>query len=144
MVFFILTLRAKHIECVEVLNRVGGLLLLPNTELATTKQVAEFYGVGIEAIKAIYHRNREELENNGAKTSGYKELQTEIANSCNLQPLEINLKKQGVSPKGSTIFTKRAILLVGFMLRDSKVAQEIRNQVLNIVESATDETRHLS
>ncbi|MGA3674093.1 hypothetical protein ACPCXF_03340 [Lysinibacillus agricola] len=37
------------------------------------------------------------------------------------------------------VFTKRAILLVGFMLLDSKVAQEVRNQALNIIESATDE-----
>ena len=28
-------LRAKHMNRVEVLDRVGGLLLLPNTELAT-------------------------------------------------------------------------------------------------------------
>jgi len=50
---------------VEVLDRVGGLLLLPNTELATTKQVAEFYGISQEVIRDNIRRYKEELEANG-------------------------------------------------------------------------------
>lgn len=48
----------------EVLDRVGGLLLLPNTEPATMKQIAEFYGVDVEVIKSLIKRNRTELESN--------------------------------------------------------------------------------
>lgn len=48
----------------EVMDRVGGLLLLPNTELATTQMVAEFYGVPINTIYSLVHDNREELESN--------------------------------------------------------------------------------
>lgn len=45
-------------------DRVGDLLLLPNTEVATTKQVAEFYGVDSKAIQWHLKENREELEAN--------------------------------------------------------------------------------
>lgn len=34
-------------DCTEVLNRVGGLQLLPKTELATTKLLDELYDIGI-------------------------------------------------------------------------------------------------
>lgn len=44
-----------------------------------------------------------------------------------------------ISKRGATIFNKRTILLVGFMLLDTMVAKEVRNQVLNIIESASDE-----
>ncbi|WP_144508469.1 hypothetical protein [Bacillus mycoides] len=36
-------LREKHVGRIEVLERIKALLLLPNLEIATTKQVAEFY-----------------------------------------------------------------------------------------------------
>ncbi|MES5846166.1 MULTISPECIES: hypothetical protein [unclassified Bacillus cereus group] len=36
-------LREKHVGRIEVLERVKALLLLPNLEIATNKQVAEFY-----------------------------------------------------------------------------------------------------
>lgn len=123
---------------VEVLDRVGGLLLLPNTELATTKQVAEFYGVPINTIYSMVHDNREELENNGMKGMTYKELKELIFNPSQKKGLEKHADIQ-LSRRGSTVFTPRAILNVGFMLRDSKVAIEVRNQALNIIENATDE-----
>ena len=34
--------RESHMNRVEVLEKVKGLLLLPNLEMATTKQVADF------------------------------------------------------------------------------------------------------
>ena len=120
---------------VEVLDRVGGLLLLPNTELATTKQVAEFYGVDVEVIKKVTQRNKEELESNGVKVMPYREIK-ELVNGYNLSLYKI-------SKRGATIFTPRAVLLVGFMLRDSKVAQEVRNQALNIIENASVEVEGL-
>lgn len=72
----------------EVLDRIGGLLLLPNTELATTKQVAEFYGVPINTIYSMIHDNREELEKNGMKGMTYKELKELIFNPSQKKGLE--------------------------------------------------------
>ncbi|MEK4171339.1 hypothetical protein MHI22_07160 [Lysinibacillus sp. FSL L8-0312] len=49
-----------------------------------------------------------------------------------------NVTGYGIGKRGATMFNKRAILVVGFMLRDSKVAQEIFNQALNIIEGFID------
>lgn len=127
--------KVQHMNRTEVLDRLGGLLLLPNTELATTKQVAEFYGVPSNTLKQTIFRNKEELESNGMRMSSYQEIKEEVSKGYNVYLLS----ELGISKRGSYIFSKRAILLVGFMLRDSKVAQEVRNQALNIIENATDE-----
>lgn len=134
------TLRAKHMNRVEVLEKVGGLLLLPNTELATTKQVADFYGVELNTLKQLIKRNSEELETNGVKMTSYLDIKESMDKGYNMYTLN-ELGEYGISRRGSYIFNKRAILLVGFMLRDSKVALEVRNQALNIIESANDEQK---
>ena len=131
-------LREKHMNRVEVLSKVGDLLLLPNTELATTKQVAEFYGVELNTLKQLIKRNSEELETNGVKMTSYLDIKESMDKGYNMYTLN-ELGEYGISRRGSYIFNKRAILLVGFMLRDSEIAQEVRNQALNIIESATDE-----
>ena len=61
-------LREEVISRTEVLDKVGELLLLPNTEYATTEQVAEYYKVGKEAIKTIVFNHVEELSSDGYKT----------------------------------------------------------------------------
>ena len=123
---------------VEVLNRVGGLLLLPNTESATTRQVAEFYGVGYQVVNKLLHRNREELEANGMKVIPRREIKELVIKEL---VYEDSMSLYKISKRGETFFNKRTILLVGFMLRDSKIVQEFRNQVLNVIENSTDEVK---
>ena len=53
-------MRNKVVDRTEVLDRVGDLLLLL-TEHATTEQVADYYKVGKEAIKAIVFNHNDEL-----------------------------------------------------------------------------------
>lgn len=61
------TLRDSRISHYEVLERVKNLLLIPGTEFATVKQVAEFYEVDIDAIKKICQRNFDELSDDGVR-----------------------------------------------------------------------------
>lgn len=127
---------------VEVLDKVGVLLLLPNTELATTKQVAEFYGIPHRTINTVVQRNREELENNGMIHMKFPEIRETInsgSNVVNVNTLELTPKGLGISPTGSLVFSKRTILNIGFMLEQSQIALEVRNQALNIIESASEE-----
>ncbi len=42
---------------------------------------------------------------------------------------------------GIRLFSKRAILRIGMLLRDSEIAKEVRTQLLNIFEHSTDEQR---
>lgn len=126
-------LREQFRDRVEVLNKVKALLLMPNTEFATTEQVASYYGVEKKTIQKLVERNREEIVSDGLEVKSYKEI-TELLNTDNMSALKI-------PPKGSTIFPPRAILRVGMLLRDSEVAKEVRTQLLNTIEHTTDEAK---
>ncbi|MES9696967.1 phage antirepressor KilAC domain-containing protein [Bacillus sp. JJ927] len=123
--------REALIERVDVLEKVKELLLLPNLEMATTKQVAAFYEVGIEAIKSIIKRHRSELESDGMTHKRYSEIKEVTVQD---EPILSN----GVSYRGAILFPKRAILRVGMVLRDSEIAKEVRSQLLNIEEKAQE------
>lgn len=126
-------LRKSMLSKVEVLEKVKELILLPNTELMTTSMVAEWYEVGIEAIKSLYSRNRGELELNGTKTTKGTELQqlkTEVQTATLLG------KANAV-----TIYSKRALLNVGMLLSESKIAQRVRTTLLDQQEVTTEEQK---
>ncbi|MEC2943474.1 hypothetical protein P9Z76_15430 [Bacillus cereus] len=136
--------RKSHMNRVDVLEKVKGLLLLPNLEMATTQQVADFYEVPKQAILSLVHDNRKEVEGDGYKTLKGKEL----VNS--LEEYTTILKRKGhyllesgvtVAYGNNGIFPRRAILRVGMLLRDSEIAKEVRTQLLNIEEKATKENK---
>lgn len=124
-------MREECMERIEVLEKVKKLILLQNTEFATTEMVANYYEVGIEAIQSLIKDNREELTSNGFRLC----KRSEILNVLKGQ-LEITIPNRGMN-----LFTKRAILNVGMLLRDSKVAREVRTQLLNGFDNAVEEQR---
>lgn len=137
-------LRESMMTRVDVLEKVKGLLLIKGTELATTKQVADFYEVGLEAIKAIIFNHEDELKEDGIKK--YSGIETKkFLVSCDLQPTNwkgyFEADGQNFANRSNTLFPKRAILRVGMLLRDSSVAREIRTQLLNVEEHSTDKQR---
>lgn len=67
----------------------------------------------------------------------YQELKELIFNPLESKGLK-NYSNVQLSKRGSTVFNSKTILLVGFMLQDSKVVQEVRNQALNIIVTATE------
>ena len=122
--------REDCISRVEVLDKVGELLLLPNTEYATTEQVANYYNVGQEAIRKLFQRNKEELVHNGAITLGANKIVDDI---LRVDKMFIHKTKSGIligdnklNYKSNLLFSKRAILNVGMLLTDSEVAKEVR------------------
>lgn len=118
-------LRESVINRLEVLDSVGEILLLPNTEYATTEMVANYYKVDIEAVQKVIQRNRDELKEDGYKVFKGKEL------------MDIKSKSQLKTRAGSlSLFTKRSILRVGMLLRDSEIAKEIRTKLLDITHDS--------
>lgn len=121
-------LREQMIDRVEVLDRVKELILLPNTEYATTEQVARYFEVGLEAIQSLIKDNRSELTTNGFGIRKRKEILNVLK-----EQLEINIPNRGMN-----LFPKRAILNVAMLLRDSEVAKEIRTRLLDIVQDVSE------
>lgn len=138
-------LREKNLGRIEVLDQVKELLLLGDTDFATMEMVAKYYDVPIETIKSTINYNREEIEANGYR----------VYTKDNLLSLKFNLKtKRGGfnvldnqnnviasgSNNGIALFSKRAILNIGMLLRDSDVAKEIRSRLLDIAHDSETES----
>lgn len=138
-------LREELIGKVEVLDKVGTLLLLDELDMATVEMVAEYYGVTVEVVKMCVKNNRDEIENDGYSTYKSKDIEDMLShvsknilltrNKANFKVMdeEGNVILSG-GGRGVALFPKRAILRIGMLLRDSEVAKEVRTQLLNVVE----------
>ncbi|MFJ8240808.1 hypothetical protein [Bacillus tropicus] len=143
--------RESHMNRVEVLEKVKSLLLLPNLEMATTQQVANFYGVPTQAIHSLVHDNREEVVSDGYTTVKGKDIREDLESS--LKEGQEIIRKQGhfiyrnegnetkLSYQPNGLFPRRAILRVGMLLRDSEIAKEVRTQLLHIEEKSMKEVK---
>lgn len=162
------SIREKCIERTEVLDKVKKLLLIPQMECMTIRQVAEYYEVDIKVLQKCWERNRVEIEGDGVVTKTptiFKEILKPTrcllkndeeflkGTTCPFKNLE---QKNGklivqiddntrleIPNRGIKCFSKRAILRIGMLLRDSKIAQEVRTQLLNIVEHTAEEKPEL-
>ncbi len=138
-------LREELIGKVEVLDKVGTLLLLDELDMATVEMVAEYYGVTVEVVKMCVKNNRDEIENDGYSTYKSKDIEDMLShvsknilltrNKANFKVMdeEGNVILSG-GGRGVALFPKRAILRIGMLLRDSVIAKEVRTQLLNVVE----------
>ena len=132
--------REENIGKIEVLDKVGKLLSLGKSEFSTVKQIAEYYGVGEEAIRSVYKRHKNEINLDGIKHESSEEIIKLIVHNEQLKIESMSGKKivDGIviPNRGMKLFSKRAVLRIGMLLRDSKVAAELRSKLLNIVEAA--------
>ena len=139
-------MRDNCVNHYEVLENVKKVLLIPDTEWATQKQVAEYYEVGEKAIETICTRHKDELESDGVSLKSYKEflniqnegLETVVGKTIFLFA---NGESLTVPNRGLKVFPRRAILRVGMLLRDSAIAKEVRTQLLNIEEKSSNEVK---
>lgn len=142
-------LRQKYIDRVDVLDKVKKLLMIPNMELMTMRQVAEYYEVPLETVRAQHKKNKDEFELDGVKKYSIGDVNSLAgALSTNLKmtsyrgklEIEFDENTKLIIPNGGIIlFPKRAVLRMGMLLRDSTVAKEVRTQLLNIAENVISE-----
>nr|WP_290224097.1 hypothetical protein [Trichocoleus desertorum] len=115
----------SHDRATEVLNKTKALFfaLWQGVGLATTEQVAEFYEVSTENARQLVRTHRDEFEADGLKTLKGKAL-NEVRDLLSLTSKSVN----------ATIWTPRAALRLGMLLRDSEIAKAIRTSLLDAVE----------
>ncbi|WP_167158368.1 hypothetical protein [Streptomyces sp. MBT27] len=128
------TLRADHAGRVDVLEKVRALRLLPDGIHLSTEAVAQYFEVPTEAVNSIVKRHRDELHSNGLRTLKGAELQAfEMAN--------LAISKDGRAPsypQGRAhlrLFTRRTVLNIAMLLRDSEVARCVRTYLLDTEEA---------
>lgn len=144
-------LRNELIARTEVLDKVKKLLLIPEMNCMTIRQVADYYEVDIDTINRCCQRNRTEIVGDGVANKTpkvFKDLLNEqdvqlVQNRTNLVIQIDDNTHLEIPNRGIKCFSKRAILRIGMLLRDSKIAQEVRTQLLNIVEHTAEEKPEL-
>lgn len=144
-------LRNELIARTEVLDKVKKLLLIPEMNCMTIRQVADYYEVDIDTINRCCQRNRTEIVGDGVANKTpkvFKDLLTEqdvqlVQNRTNLVIQIDDNTRLEIPNRGIKCFSKRAVLRIGMLLRDSKIAQEVRTQLLNIVEHTAEEKPEL-
>ncbi|MEV7346938.1 restriction endonuclease [Streptomyces sp. NPDC093544] len=115
------TLRDSVLERTDVLDRVKALSLLPDGMHVTTAMVAAYFQVGVKAIRSLVVDHRAELKTNGyrvltgSELSSFKELSGIQSHTASL-----------------AIFSRRAVLNVAMLLRDSEVARQVRVYLLDM------------
>lgn len=144
-------LREQTMERIEILDKVKQLFLIPELECMTVKQVADYFEVELETIQWQYKNNKDEFDEDGVsvkKLTDFKSLGCSLTTSLKMATgrgfLELSFSDGTVVvvPNGGIkCFPKRAVLRMGMLLRDSRVAKEIRTQLLNTFEHATEEQR---
>jgi hypothetical protein len=113
-------------RAIETINKAKALLMASwqGTGIATTAQMAEYYEVPEDTVQSTAKRNREELESDGLKTIKGKDLRSVVSIMDTTQNVRSSL----------TIWTPRAAIRLGMLLRDSLVAQQVRTVLLDSAE----------
>lgn len=142
-------MRDSLVERLDVLDKVGSLLLLDELQMATTEQVAKYFSspnkeVSKSVIEMCVKNNREEIESDGYKVwkkSDFNETKIDLVSSTRTNfTIKLGEEEVTISNRGVALFPKRAILRVGMLLRDSEVAKELRTRLLDIVHDAEHNT----
>ena len=114
-------LRDSAMGRTDALDKVKALSLLPDGMHVTTAMVAAYFEVGVEAIKSLVKDHRAELEGNGYRLLVGEELRS-FKDLSRLQSRTRSL----------ALFSRRAVLNVAMLLRDSEVARQVRVYLLDM------------
>ena len=110
-------------ERLDVLDKVKELVFMKGTEYMTIKMVADYYEVGLEAIKSITKRHKEELEKNGLTLLKDKALKSFKEQVQDADEIEIKFVSQ------LALFNKQTILYVALLLKDNEIADKIKQEL---------------
>ncbi|MFD8803984.1 restriction endonuclease [Streptomyces sp. NPDC059597] len=120
-------LRSSVLDRTDVLDRVKTLALLPDGLHVTTAMVATYFGVSVEVVRQLVRRHHQELRNNGMTVLRGADLR-------NFESDNMSLSK-GSYPQARrslTIYSRRTVLNIAMLLRDSGVARRVRTYLLDM------------
>lgn len=128
--------RDDLIDRTDVLDKVGVLRCLPDDMHATTDMVATFYQVDRETILKAVQRNRDELDDDGFRIIG----RSEVVDILSVTPDDVMPR----NAPSMSMFPRRAVLRMGMLLRDSPIARQVRDYLLNVEAEARPEPVELT
>ena len=120
--------RVSHDRATEILNKLKALYfaLWRGISSSTTGQMAAFYEVSTDAIESALRRHRDEFESDKLTTLKGKQLKD--FKDASVTKAEASKTSQLI------IWTPRAALRLGMVLRESAIAKAVRTSLLDAVE----------
>ncbi len=120
-------------QATEILSKIKSLYfaLWEGTSTTVTEQVAEFYEVSEANLRNLVKSHRSEFASDGLKAIRGKDLK----DARNLWLLPSKTSQ-------ITVWTPRAVLRAGMLMRDSAVAIAVRTSLLNAVEKVIPAVAH--
>ena len=115
----------------DLFNKFKEIVFLGEDDVVTINQVADYYEVERKTINKIIQRNSCELKEDGIevlKGENLRKIKDKLQNSTRKHLVTVYNKIKKVPY--ITVFPRRAVLRVGMLLQDSKVAKKIRNYLL--------------
>lgn len=116
-------------ENIHVLERVKDILTIGKTDLITVQMCADYFEANERTVSDCINVNKLELEENGLKVYKRKEI-IQIFENTGYPYLEEGFK---IPNRGLRLMTKRTLLNIGMLLRDSEIAKELRRRILDVV-----------
>jgi len=117
-------------RAIDCLNKAKALTMALHygSNVATTEQMADYYEVSVDTVQKVVQRHKDELMPDGLRKLSAKELKalpTQVMDRLSITSMTPSL----------TIWTPRAALRLGMLLRDSPIAKAVRTEMLDIAES---------
>ncbi|MBT2397512.1 hypothetical protein [Streptomyces sp. ISL-100] len=128
------TMRDEHQGRVDVLDKVKALVMLPDGIYVRTEDVARYFEVSTEVLKKVVQRHREELNENGLQVLRGDDLRIFQRDILSLWSDNLGTSYPQAATN-LTLYTRRAVLNVAMLLRDSDIARCVRTYLLDAEES---------
>nr|WSW68031.1 hypothetical protein OG461_18545 [Streptomyces sp. NBC_00995] len=123
-------LRVEQMGRVDALDKVKSLVMLPDGIHVRTEDVARYFQVSTEVVKKVTQRHRVEMEENGLLVLRGADLR-----SFHRDTMSLWGGGEGEShPQAAarlTLYTRRTVLDVAMLLRDSDIARCVRTYLLD-------------
>ncbi|MFB7273715.1 hypothetical protein [Streptomyces sp. NPDC056244] len=130
------TLRVEHLGRVDALDKIKALVMLPDGIHVRTEDVARYFEVSTDVVRQLTARHRAELVENGMRVLRGADLRLYHSDMVSLWGSEA-AKSYPQAATRLTLYTRRAVLNIAMLLRDSDIARCVRTYLLD----AEDELR---
>ncbi|MGW1465291.1 hypothetical protein ACWCPT_13240 [Streptomyces sp. NPDC002308] len=133
-------LRVEQMVRVDILDKVKSLVMLPDGIHVRTEDVARYFEVSTEAVKKVTQRHRAEMEENGLillRGSDLQSFQRDMLSLWSGQEGGMG----GSYPQAATrltLYTRRTVLNVAMLLRESDIARCVRTYLLDVETDLRD------
>ncbi|MFJ8843619.1 hypothetical protein ACIRFF_12015 [Streptomyces cyaneofuscatus] len=123
-------LRVEQMGRVDILDKVKSLVMLPDGIHVRTEDVARYFEVSTASVRRLTDRHQEEFTENGLRLLRGSDLRSFHSDMMSLW------KGKGAEsyPQAATqlrLYTRRTVLNVAMLLRDSDIARCVRTYLLD-------------